>query len=174
MGEARKIVIIGAGFIGLEIAATVSSLGHAVALVEIARPMGRAVSEPLSEFFAAAHRAFGANLRLGVAVTAIAGRDRVEGVALSDGEVLAADLVVVGVGALAEECWPRGWARMRQRRRSGRRASDLGPGYFRDWRLRKLSQCGAWLPHSAEISAERSRPGAPGRGPARRQTLASL
>ena len=66
-------------------------------------------------------------------------------------EVLAADLVVVGVGALAEDALsrPRGWARMRQRRRSVRRASDLGPGYFRDWRLRKLSQCGAWLPHSA-------------------------
>ena len=107
VGEARKIVIIGAGFIGLEIAATVASLGHDVTLVEIARLMGRAVSEPLSEFFAGAHRAFGANLRLGVGVTGILGSNRVEGVALSDGEVLPADLVVVGVGALAEDLLAR-------------------------------------------------------------------
>ncbi len=100
---ARKVVIIGAGFIGLEIAATAVGLGREVTVVEIARPMGRAVSEHLSAFFSEAHRAFGASLRLGVGVTAITGTEQAEGVALSDGETLPADFVVVGVGALAED-----------------------------------------------------------------------
>jgi len=107
LNRARKVVIVGAGFIGLEIAATAVALGRDVSVVEIARPMGRAVSEVLSDFFARAHRAFGASLRLGVGVTAITGAERAEGVALSDGEVISADLVVVGVGALAEDTLAR-------------------------------------------------------------------
>ena len=72
---ARRVVVIGAGFIGLEIAATALALGGEVTVVEIARPLGRAVSPPTSDFFLDAHRAFGARFRLGVGVSAIEGAD---------------------------------------------------------------------------------------------------
>src|SRR5262249_4748420 len=98
-----KVVIIGAGFIGLEIAATALSLGAEATVVEIARPMGRAVSPILSDFFLKEHMAFGARFRLGVGVAAIEGRERAERVILTDGEVLGADMVVVGIGVVAED-----------------------------------------------------------------------
>jgi 3-phenylpropionate/trans-cinnamate dioxygenase ferredoxin reductase component len=107
LGPGRKVVIIGAGFIGLEIAATATSLKADVAIVEIARPMGRAVSPILSEFFLRAHAAFGAQFKLGVGVAAIKGRERAETVALTDGEGLSADMVVVGVGVVAEDSLAR-------------------------------------------------------------------
>ncbi len=102
-----RIVVIGAGFIGLEVAATAARLGADTTIVEIARPMGRAVSPILSDFYAKAHQAFGARLFLGVGVTAIKGSDRAEAVALTDGEVLPADLVLVGVGVVAEDSLAR-------------------------------------------------------------------
>ena len=107
LGPGRRIVIIGAGFIGLEIAATATSLKADVTIVEIARPMGRAVSPILSEFFLRAHAAFGAQFKLGVGVAAIQGRERAETVALTDGEGLSADMVVVGVGVVAEDSLAR-------------------------------------------------------------------
>ncbi len=103
LGAGRKVVVIGAGFIGLEIAATATSLGAEVAVVEIARPMGRAVSPIMSDFFLTAHRTFGARVRLGVGVSAIKGAGKAEAVVLTDGEVLPADLVVIGVGVVAED-----------------------------------------------------------------------
>src|ERR1700722_9422826 len=102
-----KVVIIGAGFIGLEIAATAASLGAEATVVEIARPMGRAVSPILSDFFLKEHAAFGARFRLGVGVAAIEGRERGEKVRLSDGERLSADMVVVGIGVVAEDALAR-------------------------------------------------------------------
>jgi 3-phenylpropionate/trans-cinnamate dioxygenase ferredoxin reductase subunit len=107
LGAKPKIVIIGAGFIGLEIAATAASLGAEATVVEIARPMGRAVSPILSDFFLREHAAFGARFKLGVGVTAIEGRDRAETVVLSDGERLSADMVVVGIGVVAEDALAR-------------------------------------------------------------------
>ena len=65
LGAKPKVVIIGAGFIGLEIAATAASLGAEATVVEIARPMGRAVSPIMSDFFLKEHAAFGARFRLG-------------------------------------------------------------------------------------------------------------
>ena len=62
LGAGRKVVVIGAGFIGLEIAATAASLGGEVTIVEIARPMGRAVSAILSDFYLKAHIGFGARV----------------------------------------------------------------------------------------------------------------
>jgi 3-phenylpropionate/trans-cinnamate dioxygenase ferredoxin reductase subunit len=103
----RKVVVVGAGFIGLEIAATASGLGAEVTVVEIARPMGRAVSEFLSEFYAKAHQAFGARVLLGRGVKAITGEAKAEAVVLSDGQVVPAELVVVGVGVTAEDALAR-------------------------------------------------------------------
>ena len=102
-----RVVIIGAGFIGLEIAATALNLGAETTVVEIARPMGRAVSPILSDFYLKEHRAFGARFRLGVGVAAINGRSHAEAVVLTDGEVLPADMVVVGVGVVAEDALAR-------------------------------------------------------------------
>ena len=108
LGQARDVVVIGAGFIGLEIAATARALGAAVTVVEIAdRPLGRAVSPQTSQFFLAAHRSFGANFALGVGVTALHGTGRVREVELSDGRRLPADLVIVGVGVTAEDALAR-------------------------------------------------------------------
>jgi 3-phenylpropionate/trans-cinnamate dioxygenase ferredoxin reductase subunit len=104
LGVGRRVVVVGAGFIGLEIAATALALGGDVTVVEIARPLGRAVSPSTSDFFLDAHKAFGARFRLGVGVEAIEGANgAVAAVVLGDGERLAADLVIVGVGVLAED-----------------------------------------------------------------------
>jgi 3-phenylpropionate/trans-cinnamate dioxygenase ferredoxin reductase component len=102
---AKHVVVVGAGFIGLEFAATAASKGCDVQVVEVApRVMGRAVSKIISDFYAEAHRGFGVHLHLGVGVSAIEGdAGRATGVQLSDGRTLPADLVVVGIGILASE-----------------------------------------------------------------------
>jgi 3-phenylpropionate/trans-cinnamate dioxygenase ferredoxin reductase subunit len=102
---ARRIVVIGAGFIGLEIAATATSLGGEVTVVEVSpRPLGRAVSPATSAFFLEAHKAFGAQFRLGVGVVALHGRNgAVTEVELSDGARLPADLAIIGIGVLPED-----------------------------------------------------------------------
>jgi 3-phenylpropionate/trans-cinnamate dioxygenase ferredoxin reductase subunit len=102
---AKKVVVIGAGFIGLEIAATARALGAGVNIVEIAdRPMGRAVSPAMSAFFLDAHRGFGARFEFGHGVSALHGAGgRVTEAELSDGRRLPADLVIVGVGVTAED-----------------------------------------------------------------------
>jgi len=102
---ARRIVVIGAGFIGLEIAATATSLGGEVTIVEISpRPLGRAVSPATSAFFLDAHKAFGAQFRLGVGIVALHGQDgALREVELSNGSRLPADLAILGVGVLPED-----------------------------------------------------------------------
>jgi 3-phenylpropionate/trans-cinnamate dioxygenase ferredoxin reductase component len=102
-----RVVVIGAGFIGLEVAAASAELGAETTVVEIARPMGRAVSPIVSGFYADAHRARGVRVLLGVGVSAIEGSDRAEAVVLSDGEILPADLILVGVGVTAEDALAR-------------------------------------------------------------------
>jgi 3-phenylpropionate/trans-cinnamate dioxygenase ferredoxin reductase subunit len=105
LGPGRRVVVIGAGFIGLEIAATALALGGEVTVIEIAdRPLGRAVSPLTSMFFLEAHQGFGARFRFGVGVSAIEGEaGHASAVVLTDGERLAADLVIVGVGVFAED-----------------------------------------------------------------------
>ncbi len=105
LGAARRIVVIGAGFIGLEIAATATSLGGEVTIVELGpRPLGRAVSPATSAFFLEAHKAFGARLLLGVGVAALHGRNgALSAVELTDGALLPADLAIIGIGVLPED-----------------------------------------------------------------------
>ncbi len=109
LAGARRVVCIGAGVIGLEIAASARARGAAVTVLEAAeRPMGRCVSAEGAAFVARLHRDNGVDLRCGVAVEAIEARgDGTEAVLCSDGAALPADLVVAGVGmernlALAE------------------------------------------------------------------------
>ncbi len=101
---ARRAVVIGAGFIGLEFAAVAAGKGLDVTVVEMApRVMGRALSAAMSDFFAQQHRAMGVTLRLGAGVQAIAGENgRATGVVLTSGEELPADLVLVGIGVLPD------------------------------------------------------------------------
>lgn len=81
------------------------ALGGDVTIVEITeRPLGRAVSAPMSSFLLEAHRAFGAKFRFGVGLASIEGSSgEAEAVILSNGERVAAEVVVVGVGVLAED-----------------------------------------------------------------------
>jgi len=97
---ARTIVVVGAGFIGLEIAAVASKLGKTVHVVEaLSRVMSRAVSHATSDFYAQAHAQWGAQLHMDARLTRVDGEaGRVTGIALADGRTLTADLVLVGIG----------------------------------------------------------------------------
>ena len=98
---ARNVVIIGGGFIGLEVAATARAKGLSVTVVEAApRVMARAVAPAVSAWFEAMHRSIGTTVLTGTGVAAIEGTTRVETVILSDGARLPADLVLVGIGAV--------------------------------------------------------------------------
>jgi len=97
--DVTHAVVIGGGFIGLEAAAVLAKLGKHVTLLEaLDRVMARVAGPELSRFYEAEHRAHGVDVRLGVAVTAIEGDGKVTGVRLADGNVVSADLVVVGIG----------------------------------------------------------------------------
>jgi len=102
IASGQRVVVIGAGFIGLEFAATARAKGLEVDVVELGtRVMARAVTAEISDYFAERHAAAGIRIHLGVQATCIESDDaKVTGVSLSDGRDLAADLVVVGVGVL--------------------------------------------------------------------------
>ena len=96
---ARQIVVIGGGYIGLEAAAVLRKAGKKVVLLEaLDRVLARVAGTELSRFYEREHREHGVDLRLGVAVEAIEGESHVTGVRLADGEVIPADLVIVGIG----------------------------------------------------------------------------
>jgi 3-phenylpropionate/trans-cinnamate dioxygenase ferredoxin reductase component len=100
LASAGGIVIIGAGWIGLETAAAARAAGVDVTVVEVAElPLIGVLGPKLARAYADLHRRNGVDLRCGVRVTAITGRDgRAAGVTLADGAVIDGDLVVVGVG----------------------------------------------------------------------------
>jgi 3-phenylpropionate/trans-cinnamate dioxygenase ferredoxin reductase component len=102
LASSKHVVVIGAGFIGLEFAATARIKGLEVDVLELgSRVMARAVTAEISEYFQERHAAAGVRIHLGVQATAIeASGDKVTGVSLSDGRHIPADLVVVGVGVL--------------------------------------------------------------------------
>lgn len=96
---ANQIVVIGGGYIGLEAAAVLRKAGKMVVLLEAQdRVLARVAGTELSRFYEREHREHGVDLRLGVAVEAIEGEQHVTGVRLADGEVVPADLVIVGIG----------------------------------------------------------------------------
>lgn len=96
----NRVVVVGGGYIGLEAAAVLTKLGRAVTVVEAApRVLARVAGEPLSRFFEAEHRAHGVDVRLGGTVACIEGRNgKASGVLLADGEVIACEMVIVGIG----------------------------------------------------------------------------
>ncbi|GGU59487.1 NAD(P)/FAD-dependent oxidoreductase [Streptomyces lavendofoliae] len=102
-GPPRRLVVVGAGFIGLEVAATARKLGHEVTVVEAqSRALARALTPAMSSRLVAEHLGAGVRVLLGREVTALWGSaaGRVEVVELDGAERVAADLVVVGIGVL--------------------------------------------------------------------------
>lgn len=96
---ARSVVVVGGGFIGLEVAAVCRGVGKEVTVVEMTpRLVARAVAPCVSEFYQHAHERRGTRFALGRTVVEIEGQQDVTGVRLDDGSVLAADLVLVGIG----------------------------------------------------------------------------
>jgi 3-phenylpropionate/trans-cinnamate dioxygenase ferredoxin reductase subunit len=105
LAGAERVAIVGAGFIGLEVAAVARGAGKEVEVFELAeRPMGRVVSEPTARFFARAHERNGVRMRFGAEVQRIVGSaGRVSGVELGDGTRSPADLVVVAIGIVPDD-----------------------------------------------------------------------
>jgi 3-phenylpropionate/trans-cinnamate dioxygenase ferredoxin reductase subunit len=96
---ADRVVVIGAGWIGCEVAASARQLGTDVALVELGRlPLERVLGPELGAFYRDVHADHGVELHLGAGIEALRGAGRVEEVRLTDGTTLAADVVVAGVG----------------------------------------------------------------------------
>jgi NADPH-dependent 2,4-dienoyl-CoA reductase/sulfur reductase-like enzyme len=101
-----RVVVIGAGWIGLEVAATCRERGLDVTVVEfLSWPVARSFGQETGEWLATMHRAQGVELRFETAVAGIVGDDHVTGVLLGDGETLAADLVVIAIGVAPETGW---------------------------------------------------------------------
>lgn len=99
--RAGRVVVVGAGWIGCEVAASLRVLGREVTVVEPAPvPLAHVLGREMGQVFAGLHRDHGVDLRLGTGVAAVEGHRRAERVVTDDGRRIDADLVVVGVGAV--------------------------------------------------------------------------
>ncbi|GAA4350404.1 hypothetical protein GCM10023087_16980 [Microbacterium rhizosphaerae] len=99
-GGGKRLVLIGSGWIGLEVAASARELGNEVTVLERDPvPLSAALGTELGEIFGRMHREHGVDLRMSVNVERVVGEARADGVVV-DGETVPADLVLVGVGAV--------------------------------------------------------------------------
>ncbi len=106
---ARRVVVVGAGFIGAEVAATCRTAGCDVTILEaLPVPLGRALGDQMGAVMGDLHRDHGVDLRLGVGVAGFEGGDRVTHVRLADDTLIDADLVVVGIGVSPNTGWLEG------------------------------------------------------------------
>ena len=102
LGTGRRLVVVGGGYIGLEIASTAKGLGLEVCVIEAAdRILGRVTAPEMSDYYTRAHRSRGVDIRLSAAVASFEGAESVEGVRC-DGESIPADIVVIGIGIVPE------------------------------------------------------------------------
>jgi NADPH-dependent 2,4-dienoyl-CoA reductase/sulfur reductase-like enzyme len=109
LASARRVVVVGAGFIGMEIAASCRRKGLDVTVVDpLPAPLVRGLGATLGERVARRHREAGVVFHLGVGVEGFEGEGRVSGVRLAGGAILPADLVVVGIGAAPATAWLEG------------------------------------------------------------------
>ncbi|MBE1560169.1 NAD(P)/FAD-dependent oxidoreductase [Nonomuraea africana] len=107
--SAKRMVVIGGGFIGAEVAATARDLGLDVTLVESGTaPLAGVLGHSMAEAIATLHERRGVRLMRGAYVTELTGTERVDGVRLADGTHLPADVVVVGIGAIPNTSWLEG------------------------------------------------------------------
>jgi 3-phenylpropionate/trans-cinnamate dioxygenase ferredoxin reductase component len=101
MVAGNRLVVIGGGYIGLEVAAIAAKAGLEVTILEAAeRVLARVAPPQISAFFEDLHRQAGVVIQTSVKVTAILGDDHVTGVALVDGQIIDADAVLVGIGII--------------------------------------------------------------------------
>lgn len=108
-GSANSVVVVGAGFIGCEVAASLRGMGVNVVLVEPQpTPLASVLGEQIGALVTRLHQAEGVDVRCGVGVAEVQGTERVEKVVLSDGTELDADLVVVGIGSKPATEWLEG------------------------------------------------------------------
>lgn len=107
--EGTRVVVIGAGFIGLEAAATAKKRGAEVTVLEgLEAPLIRAMGAEMGAAIGAVHERNGVRVMCGVQVASIDGNTRVTGVTLSNGETIAADVVIVGIGVSPATTWLEG------------------------------------------------------------------
>ncbi|WP_221359761.1 NAD(P)/FAD-dependent oxidoreductase [Streptomyces beigongshangae] len=107
----RRVVVVGGGFIGAETASSCAVLGHDVTVVEAARlPLIPQLGPEMAALCAALHRRGGVGLITGTGVAALRGTAAVTGVELTDGRLLPADVVIVGIGATPDTGWLTGSA----------------------------------------------------------------
>ena len=104
-----RLVVVGAGFIGAEVASTARAAGLDVTVVEaLPAPLSAVLGEPMAAVIAGLHAAHGVRLLCGVGVSRLLGTDLVSGVELADGRVLPADVVLIGVGVQPNVEWLAG------------------------------------------------------------------
>ena len=102
----NRVVVVGAGFIGAEVAATARGRGLEVTMVEaLPNPLSRVLGDEMGSVCAAVHRDHGVDLRTSVGVDGLEGDARVRRVLLSDGSAVEADVVVVGIGVIPNTEW---------------------------------------------------------------------
>ncbi|MCB1031554.1 MAG: FAD-dependent oxidoreductase, partial [Acidimicrobiales bacterium] len=107
--ERARLLVVGAGFIGAEVAASARSMGAEVTLVEpLSAPLARVLGDEMGEIMAQLHRDNGVDLRLGVGVESMEGQDQLRSVVLSDGTMVPADVAVVGIGVIPNVEWLEG------------------------------------------------------------------
>jgi NADPH-dependent 2,4-dienoyl-CoA reductase/sulfur reductase-like enzyme len=134
LAEAERVVVIGAGFIGLEVAASARQRGVEVTVIEVLPvPLERAIGPEMGAAIAGTHGRRGVEVLLGTAFDGLVGASRVEAVRLAGGGLIPADLVVVGIGVAPATAWLDG---------SGVEVSD---GILCDSRLR-VRAGGRWRP----------------------------
>jgi 3-phenylpropionate/trans-cinnamate dioxygenase ferredoxin reductase component len=107
--RASSVVVVGAGFIGAEVAAVSRKRGLEVTVLEaLPVPLSRGLGPTLGPVIAGIHADHGVDLRTGAGVAGFEGGDRVERVVLADGSTVAADVVVVGIGVVPNTQWLEG------------------------------------------------------------------
>lgn len=108
MSPGKHLLSIGAGWIGLEVAATARKMGMQATVVELAdRLCGRSLPPDVGALLAEVHRAQGTIIHLGTAIASVGGRDRIDTINLSSGQTIAVDVIVVGIGAIANDALGR-------------------------------------------------------------------
>jgi NADPH-dependent 2,4-dienoyl-CoA reductase/sulfur reductase-like enzyme len=109
LGSDRRVAVIGAGFIGSEVASSCRALGLDVTLIEaLDLPLIRILGPAMGQVAAELHRSHGVHLRLAVGVREVVGDGRAEALTLSDGTMVETDVVVVGIGVRPATGWLEG------------------------------------------------------------------
>jgi 3-phenylpropionate/trans-cinnamate dioxygenase ferredoxin reductase subunit len=106
LARRRRALVVGAGFIGCEVAAAIRSLGIETVLVDVEPvPLGRALGEQVGGLLRRLHVAEGVDVRCGIGLASLEGDDRVTGAVLDDGTRIDVDVVVMGVGSVPVTDW---------------------------------------------------------------------